>query len=198
MCVFNPYVTKVYVQFYLQKAIYPLLTLSQISLFSLFIPLILKLFLLERSSRYKSLFLISIVQLGLVVWMTSMSFLRLNRFLSIVATFSFNLLNFSSVSSWVNSRFSFRSSVPLLRLSSLWFASIVFHEINFITLLSWFLNISSCFFRDSFLMLFEHILEDLLDIFNRNIGWSHDNFPWVYSWLLIWWVFDDCFLIWVI
>ena len=98
----------------------------QVSFFTCFIPLILKLFLLERSSRSSSLFSASIVQLGLVVWMTSISFLKLNRFSSVVVIFLFNLFNFSLGSSWVNSRLSFRPAVSLLRLSSLWFASVVF------------------------------------------------------------------------
>ena len=114
---FNPYFTSVYIQSFLQEAIYPLLTLFPGFVFSSFIPLILKLFLLERSSRSTSLFSIYLAQVGLVFWMTPMSFLRLNRFLSI------------------------------------------------------------------------------LDIFNGNIGWSHDNFPWVDGWLLILWPFDDCLLI---
>ena len=105
-----------------------------------------KLFLLERYSRTTSLFLISIAQLGLVVWMTSMSFLRLNRLLSIEDIFSFNLLNFYSVSSRVNSRLYFRSVISLVRFSSRWFVSVLFPEINCIMLFSWLLNISSCFF----------------------------------------------------
>ena len=119
---------------------------SQVSFFPSFIPLILKLFLLERSWWSTSLFLISIAQLGLVAWMTSMSFLRLNRFISIVGNFSFNLLIFSLVSSWLNYRLSFRSAISLLRLSSLWFVCIVFREINCVVLFSWLLNISFCFF----------------------------------------------------
>ena len=119
---------------------------SRVLFFPSFIPLILKLFLLERSWWSTSLFLISIAQLGLVAWMTSMSFLRLNRFISIVGNFSFNLLIFSLVSSWLNYRLSFRSAISLLRLSSLWFVSIVFREINCVVLLSWLLNISFCFF----------------------------------------------------
>ena len=106
---------------------------SQVSLFLSFIPSILKLFLLERSSKSTSFFSISLAQLGLVVWINSMSFLRPSRFLYIVVIFSFNLLNLTSVSS-------------LLRLSSVWFVSVVFPEINCIMLFSWLLNISSCFF----------------------------------------------------
>ena len=119
---------------------------SRVLFFPSFIPLIIKLFLLERSWWSTSLFLISIAQLGLVAWMTSMSFLRLNRFISIVGNFSFNLLIFSLVSSWLNYRLSFRSAISLLRLSSLWFVSIVFREINCVVLFSWLLNISFCFF----------------------------------------------------
>ena len=134
---------------------------SQVSFFPSFIPSILKLFLLERSSKSTSFFSISLAQLGLVVWINSMSFLRPSRFLYIVVIFSFNLLNLTSVSS-------------LLRLSSVWFVSVVFPEINCSMTSEHFL----LFFRDSFLMLFKHILEDLLDIFNGNIIWSCDNFLW--------------------
>ena len=110
---------------------------SQVSFFPSFIPLIHKFFLLKRSSWSTSFLSISITQLGLVVWMTSMSFLRLNRYLSIEVIFSFNLLNFPSVSSWVNSNLSFRSEISLLRLSGLWFVSVVFPEINWL-----------CYFHD--------------------------------------------------
>ena len=48
------------------------------------------------------------------------------------------------------------------------------------------------FVPDSFLMLFKRILEDLLDIFNGNIGWPYDNFPWADGW------FDGYLLIWII
>ena len=97
----------------------------------------LKLLLLERSLRCTSLFWTSLAQLGLVVWMTSMSFLRLNRFVSIVVIFSFNLLSFLSVSPWVNSRLSFRSTMSLLRWLIPWFTSLSFMKL-----------IALCYFDD--------------------------------------------------
>ena len=168
---------------------------SRVLFFLSFIPLILKLFLLERSSRSTSLFLISIAQLGLEVWMNPMSFLRMTWFLSIVDIVSFIFLNFSSVYSSVNSRLSLSLTISLLRLSSLWFVSVVFSDVNCI--MQAIFMTSDHFpllFRDSFLMLFEHILGNLLDIANDNIGWSHDKFPWIDDWLLIRWLFDDSLL----
>ena len=131
------------------------------SFFPSFIALILKLFLLERSWRFTSLFSISIDQLGLVVGMTSMSFFRLNRFLSVVDIFSVNLLDFSNSFSLV---LCFLKLIALCCLRGFWTFPAVF-----------------C---DSFLMLFEHILEDLFDIF---IG----KFPWADGWLLVWWLFIE-------
>ena len=143
---FSPYVTSVYMQFFFQEETYLVLTLFPGFVFPSFIPLIFELFLLKRSSRSTSLLSISIAQLGLVVWMTLMSFLRLNRFLSIVDIVSLILLKFSWVFSWVNSRLYFSRAISSLRLLSLWFISVVFLEIDWIMLFLWLLNITSCFF----------------------------------------------------
>ena len=107
VCTFSPYVTSACVQIFIPGNNLPCPHILPRSLFSFFHSIIPKLFLLKLPSRSAS---ISIDLDGSVVWKSSVSFLSLRSFPTIMDILSFTLLSFYSASCFMNYRLSFTNT----------------------------------------------------------------------------------------